>query len=1646
MKLVPPDRRKAISAVRLALSLVVTALVPLLLYATPAWWSQRGVLVENATADDYAPVNQGQLKNIASAAVSEMDTKLPGGAGDALHSLINSWSTPASHTNDFAPVNLGQLKTVAKPFYDRLIAAGLVDYYPWLNSINPSYDFAVANVGQAKNLFAFEIPTSNSLTDPLQNRLAAGQFAGNLALEENAVWFWGNRFGGDSNFQRTYPHRMTGLSGMKSVSAGDDHMVTLDQNGTVLTWGKNTSGQLGDGTNVDHSTPTAVPNLSHVLSVKAGSAHTVILQQDGTVLAWGDNYYGQLGNGNNIASSAPVSVMGLNDVHKIAAGSSRTAALKNDGTVWTWGYDHYAPQIGRDISNNAPLQVSDLADVIDIAAGYEHVVAVKTDGTVWAWGSNYWNQLGNGNSRSVFQETPVQVVNLGNVRKVASSFDHTLAILDDGTVWAWGSNLFGQLGDGTTKPRQGPVQVRGLTDVVALATSYQYSLAMKADGTVWTWGDGSAGTLPGVDLHVPQQVGLGLFDANHNGMDDRWESEYFGGLGQSPDTDFDGDGISNLQEFLRGTDPRDYFNGATPIIEIAGGNNQIGDPGKFLSKPFKVRVRNQTGQLLVNAPVSFTVSGGSGSLAATLDSPQQESLLLRTDTNGEAAAYHALPDAAGTSTRTVATAGNSAAAIMFRGVVRFSLPTPVLSATPTPDPNASPTPTPTASPVGPYRYAVIDLGKDLYPIRINNQGQILVQGVDANDNWGYFRWKGGVLERLNYTGPNTEIIARDLNDSGTVVGAFLNEGPWVRDTVNELRGGLVWPANSANATKISAPSAYRRFEPQKPGSLRLAELSAVNNDGAMFGVACTGTVRGFLNQTLTVMNGERWPATSGVPTPLSQESAINNPPDSDVSNWQGASDTIRRANSQGEYIGRKFTPFATLPGFLQGIETGMVDGQSASFNPVDINEAGIVVGSAGADMVIVSSPTSQITINGASPLAINDHTRPAPSAVTQSSPAPSPSPTPVPIPQILAWSGNALVLLERQDDGHKWHPFGLEEMVPTMDGWENLNPYDMNDNGVIVGTGWHTDPSNPQAPGEYHAFLLVAVELMVDGNRDGEMSFTDPVVREADQTSEEKPYRFWVNDDQDAVSGTNISDEITPPQLRDNQDEKIQSVRDCEDLARLRMNIGGLTESFKTGALKFVLKFRNVTSGNPAVRVFRAVENGGRGYVTSEAWGALQASPPYDQALSGVNGPGIASLTSGIHVDRRFWEGIDESDPNINLLFEGVQEGKGELYFEIISDGRRVGASPGVWLDIKNVQKMYERVKALPENIVAPYTVPQAFSGPANYVSDPNGSPFEKSWDESEQCVVFVHGWNVSYDEYLGVAQTLFKRLWHQGFKGHLASFRWDTRKSDNMFDAGEYNRSENRAFVYAAALKQWAMSLSNTYTVNIVGHSMGNVVCGEALRQGLQVRNYILMEAAIPMSCYAPDADRLPRLEDQDRDHPTPDYHRNPTTNEVTLGYRGYISSVAANLVNFYNEQDWALATGRSEIVPGFPGVETNWEKNQIDYKPDGAIPGAVHAGTWSYHYDPSQPPVYSLLQRASVVSSASRNVSDSWEMKAFVARSRTKAVGAFLGGGSLGATENLRENFGFRNVRADHSGQFTRTIQSVEALYKRIRERIEE
>ena len=190
MKRSPSDNRSGVLSFRLAIAIVGCVLIPLLAFAAaPGWWSQRGVITPNAQPDNYALANQGQLKNIAKAAAAEFDAHMPGGAGDALHNLVNSWIQSNAQRNDFAPVNLGQLKNVAKPFYDRLITIRYADNYPWIGGPNSPDDFAIANLGQVKNLFGFDLLATDLTHDSDQNGLPdwwEKYYFGHTGLDPNA--------------------------------------------------------------------------------------------------------------------------------------------------------------------------------------------------------------------------------------------------------------------------------------------------------------------------------------------------------------------------------------------------------------------------------------------------------------------------------------------------------------------------------------------------------------------------------------------------------------------------------------------------------------------------------------------------------------------------------------------------------------------------------------------------------------------------------------------------------------------------------------------------------------------------------------------------------------------------------------------------------------------------------------------------------------------------------------------------------------------------------------------------------------------------------------------------------------------------------------------------------------------------------------------------------------------------------------------------------------------------------------------------------------------------------------------------------------------------------------------------------------------
>lgn len=264
-------------------------------------------------------------------------------------------------------------------------------------------------------------------------------------------------------------------------------------------WGDDFSGQLGDGTTSNRTAPHTVGGLSSVTQIAAGSVgHGLALKSDGTVWAWGRSWEGQLGDGNRGAPrGTPVQVLGsggsrvLSSVTSVAAGGYFSLALKADGTVWAWG-SNSAGQLGNGTNgdNATPVQVSSLTGVTAIAAGDLFAVALKSDGTVWAWGHNDHGQLGNNSTTD--SNVPVQVQGLptGGATAIAAGGAHAVAAASAGGAWSWGENADGQVGDGSTAERHTAVQaaVLGSATLSAVAAGTAHTLALKNDGTVWAWG------------------------------------------------------------------------------------------------------------------------------------------------------------------------------------------------------------------------------------------------------------------------------------------------------------------------------------------------------------------------------------------------------------------------------------------------------------------------------------------------------------------------------------------------------------------------------------------------------------------------------------------------------------------------------------------------------------------------------------------------------------------------------------------------------------------------------------------------------------------------------------------------------------------------------------------------------------------------------------------------------------------------------------------------------------------------------------------------------------------------------------------------------------------------------------------------------
>ncbi len=447
----------------------------------------------------------------------------------------------------------------------RLVAAGSLhslavgnDGIVWAWGDNTQGQLGQGATGILPGKTPVQVPNLTGIVDA-----AAGNDHSITVRSDGSIWIWGmNDQGvlgvGSGAAAVAKPTAVPGVSQAVSVSAGGGTSYAVLLDGSAMAWGYNSDGQCGLGTQTASTpTPTLIPSLNSIAAVAAGKMHALAVRDDGTVLSWGSNQFGQLGNGQGNNYNVPIQVPNFTDVTAVAIGPSHIVALRGDGTVWTWG-DNTKGQLGNGVvlpgAVATPFQVPGLSGITAVAASSRNSYAVKDDGTVWAWGDNSSGQMGQGGSSATPTTSPVKVLGLTGVfTSVSAGTSFVIARRDvDGTLWGWGNNSDGYLGTGLPGPvvQHPPVQVTGLAGITSISSGIAHTVALRdADKAVFTWGNNTSGQIgdgspTGTIVRSPQQILTGAVSisagdeftlaALSDGTVSGWGFRAFGQLGDGP--------------------------------------------------------------------------------------------------------------------------------------------------------------------------------------------------------------------------------------------------------------------------------------------------------------------------------------------------------------------------------------------------------------------------------------------------------------------------------------------------------------------------------------------------------------------------------------------------------------------------------------------------------------------------------------------------------------------------------------------------------------------------------------------------------------------------------------------------------------------------------------------------------------------------------------------------------------------------------------------------------------------------------------------------------------------------------------------------------------------------------------------------------
>ena len=345
-------------------------------------------------------------------------------------------------------------------------------------------------------------------------QIAAGDSHSAAVTKDGDLYMWGTNGSGQlgiqSNVASNIPVKVNNSSStlpeksVKYVALGTYHSAAITKYGSLYMWEYNNYGQLGNGSTTNSYTPVKI--MENVAAVSLGDYHSAAITKDGSLYMWGENSDGQLGNGSTTNRSTPVKIM--ENVATVSLGAWHSAAITKDGSLYMWGYNNYG-QLGNGSSGNYEKSVSPIKIMENVAAvslGAWHSAAITKDGSLYMWGENSDGQLGNGTTNNLTRPQRIAV----NVQSVELYGSYTTAISKDGGLYTWGYNLNGRLGNGTTTNSYTPIKI--MSNVVSSAGG-SHTIALKKDGTVYTWGTNVYGQLGnGNNSNQTSPVAIKIYD------------------------------------------------------------------------------------------------------------------------------------------------------------------------------------------------------------------------------------------------------------------------------------------------------------------------------------------------------------------------------------------------------------------------------------------------------------------------------------------------------------------------------------------------------------------------------------------------------------------------------------------------------------------------------------------------------------------------------------------------------------------------------------------------------------------------------------------------------------------------------------------------------------------------------------------------------------------------------------------------------------------------------------------------------------------------------------------------------------------------------------------------------------------------------